>query len=196
MKKERMNKKRSVCVYLPWWVRLARVPEQASVSRPGHFIDRSWDLASALLCQGDFKSQSPAPWERRERSWAVCSACGVENKPLAGKHGQTHNQPHPQLCRAAVSSDQLFCLWDSWALKTAQPLSPPHSSHGWLPLLCRELSQLARQPAAQSGTPFPDSWLTLFCLCLSHPSDPPAVESPAPAVRSRRSSNQHVGQFD
>ena len=105
-KKEWTRKGVFVCFFnLPWWVRLARVPEWASVSRPGHFIDRSWDLASALLCQGDFKSQSPEPWESRERSWAVCSACGVENKPLAGKHRQTHSQPHPQLCRAAVSSD-------------------------------------------------------------------------------------------
>ena len=106
---ERKNEQEKECLcvffYLPWWVRLARVAEWASVSRPGHFTDRSWDLASALLCQGDFKSESPEPWESRERSWAVCSACGVENKPLAGKHGQTHSQPHPQLCRAAVSSD-------------------------------------------------------------------------------------------
>lgn len=146
------------------WAGLARVPEQASSCH----IDRSWGLASALLCQGDFKSQSPELWDSRESSRAPCSGCGVKNKPLAKGTGfRLATSPAPssvELLSTLIS----FC--DSATppfYKLLHPLSPPCSSYCWLPLLCDELSQLVDQTATQSAAPLsqtPDRPCSVFAF--------------------------------
>lgn len=159
------------------WAGLARVPEQASSCH----IDRSWGLASALLCQGDFKSQSPELWDSSESSRAPCSVCGVKNKPLAKGTGfRLATSPAPssvELLSTLIS----FC--DNATppfYKLLHPLSPPCSSYCWLPLLCDELSQLVDQTATQSALllarpltdlvlslPFPFLWSS--CSWISYP---------------------------
>lgn len=176
--REIKRKKRRVSAYLsPCWARLARAPEQASSCH----IHRSWGLASALLCQRDFQSQSPELWDSRESSWASCCVCGVKNKPLAKGTG----------CRLAMSpapsSVELLSTLISFCDSATPPvykllhpsalLAPPiagslffvMSCHSWLIRLLPNQRLLLARPLTDLvlSLPFPFLWSSRSWI--SHP---------------------------
>lgn len=158
MKKERMNKKRSVCVFIcpggSGWPEFQGGPLFLVIGTVLTGAE-TWPLPCFVKETSNHSPQSPGRVEKGAEQYAPLVVWKINPWPEStSRHTSSPTPSSAELLSALISSSDSEI---PGLEKSPCPLSPAHFSCSWLPLLCRELSQLARQPAAQSATPFPDS---------------------------------------